>query len=123
MDPTTAPLPGPASRALAIAGVVALIVLGIAWELWLAPTGQRTLVVKVLALLPPLPGLIRNRLYTYRWLSLLIWIYFVEGVVRASGDAGVSALLAGLEVALALVVFAACALHVRVTTRPQAALR
>ena len=34
-----------------------LLVLGLAWELWLAPTGRGTLAIKVLPLLLPLPGL------------------------------------------------------------------
>ena len=91
--------------------------LGLAWELWLAPTGERTLAVKVLPLLLPLPGLLRNRLYTFRWLSLLVWLYFVEGIVRATTDRGISAGLALLEVALCLALFAACGAHVRSTQR------
>jgi hypothetical protein len=33
-------------------------------------------------------GLLRHRMYTYRWLSLLVWLYFTEGVVRATSDQG-----------------------------------
>ena len=29
-----------------------------------------------------LPGLIRNRLYTFRWVTLAVWLYFIEGVVQ-----------------------------------------
>jgi uncharacterized membrane protein len=101
------------SRALALGSLIGLIVLGLAWELWLAPTGRGTLAIKVLPLLLPLPGLWRARLYTYRWVSLLLWIYFAEGVVRATTDQGLSAVLAGIEVLLCLVLFVACALHVR----------
>ena len=101
------------ARAAALAGLVALIALGLAWELWLAPTGQRTLAVKVLPLLLALPGLLQDRLRTYRWLSLSIWLWFIEGVVRATGDRGTSALLAALEVVLCLVVFVACLARVR----------
>jgi uncharacterized membrane protein len=120
MTATTSALPGSATRAMALAGLIGLIVLGLAWELWLAPTGQRTLAIKVLPLVLPLPGLLRNRLYTYRWLSLLIWIWFIEGVVRAIGDPRPSAVLATFEIGLSLLVFAACALHVRATTgRPR----
>ncbi|MEO6746056.1 MAG: DUF2069 domain-containing protein, partial [Caldimonas sp.] len=93
MNASTA-LPGARTRAAAIASVVALIALGLAWELWLAPTGNRTLAIKVVPLLLPLPGLIRNRLYTFRWMTLMVWLYFIEGVVRASGDGGTSAVLA-----------------------------
>ena len=97
----------------ACAAWVALTLLGLAWELWLAPTGTGTLALKVLPLLLPLPGLWRHRIYTYRWLSLLVWLYFTEGAVRATSDRGLSAVLAGIEVALCLVLFTACALHVR----------
>ena len=112
MDETTA-LPGSRTRAAAIASLVALIALGLVWELWLAPTGNGTLAIKVLPLLLPLPGLIRNRLYTFRWVTLGVWLYFIEGVVRGVGDRGTSAGLAMLEVALCIVLFAACAAHVR----------
>ena len=101
------------SRWLALGSLIGLIVLGLAWELWLAPTGSGTLAIKVLPLFIPLPGLWRARMYTYRWVSLLVWIYFAEGVVRATTDRGLSAVLAGIEVLLCLVLFVACALHVR----------
>jgi len=101
------------TRIVAIASVLALIVLGVAWELWLAPTGSRTLALKVLPLLLPLAGLWRNRMYTYRWLSLMVWLYFTEGVVRAASDRGPGAALGALELLLCLLLFAACAAHVR----------
>ena len=76
--------------------------------------GGSWLVVKVLPLCVPVAGLLRNRLYTYRWVSLLVWIYFTEGVVRATSDRGLSARLALAEVVLCMVLFAACVLHVRI---------
>ena len=113
--PVPAPLPAPIAwtRAVAIGSVVALIVLGLAWELWLAPTGRGTLAIKALPLLIPLPGLLRNRMYTYRWVSLMVWLYFTEGVVRATSDHGAGVPLAIAEVLLCLVLFTACAMHVR----------
>ncbi len=113
--PPTHALPSPVvwTRALAVGSVLGLIALGLAWELWLAPTGNRTLALKVLPLLLPLPGLLRNRLYTYRWVSLMVWLYFTEGVVRATSDRGLGATLAGVEVLLCLLLFAACAAQVR----------
>ncbi|MFM2448157.1 MAG: hypothetical protein RIS44_607 [Pseudomonadota bacterium] len=101
------------TRAVAVGSVLGLIVLGLAWELFLAPTGNRTLALKVLPLCIPLAGLLKNRMYTYRWVSLFIWFYFIEGVVRATGDVGISRWLAGVEVLLCLLLFAACAVHVR----------
>ncbi len=101
------------TRAVAVGSLLGLIVLGLAWELVLAPTGNRTLVLKVLPLAVPLIGLLKNRMYTYRWVSLMVWLYFIEGVIRASGDRGLSAVLAGVEIALCVSLFAACAVHVR----------
>ena len=111
-----------ATRALAVGCVLALIVLGLAWELWLAPVpgGSGLLALKVLPLCFPLAGLLRNRMYTYRWVSLLVWLYFIEGVVRAASDRGPGRWLAAIEVLLCLLLFAACALHVRMRLRKAA---
>jgi uncharacterized membrane protein len=103
------------TRLLAVASLLGLIVLGLAWELWLAPLrpGGSWLVIKVLPLCVPLAGLLKNRMYTYRWVSLLVWLYFIEGVVRAYGDKPPGNWLGLVEVLLCLMLFAACALHVR----------
>lgn len=111
---------GPLSwtQPVALAALVALIALGLAWELWLAPLrpGGSWWAIKVLPLALALGGLCANRLYTYRWLALLVWLYFTEGVVRAASDPAASALLAAAQVLLCLLLFAACALHVRART-------
>lgn len=100
---------------MAVGSLIGLIVLGLAWELWLAPVrpGGSWLALKVLPLTLPLAGLLKNRMYTYRWVSLLVWLYFAEGVVRATSDRGPGVLLAILEILLCLTLFAACAMHVR----------
>ena len=126
--PSAAPLAAPPhppaahiaqSRAAAVAGLLGLIALGLAWELWLAPLrpGGSWWVIKILPLLPALPGLLKNRMYTYRWLSLLVWLYFTEGVVRATSESGLSAGLALLEVVLCVAIFVACTLHIRLRLR------
>ena len=108
-----------ATRWVAACTLLALIALCLAWELWLAPLrpGGSWLVLKALPLCIPLAGILKNRMYTYRWVSLVIWLYFTEGVVRAWSDKGASAGLALVEVALCLVLFVACALHVRLRQR------
>jgi uncharacterized membrane protein len=100
-------------RALALTGLLGLIVLGLAWELWLAPTGRGTLALKVLPLLGCVLGLWRHRMYTFRWLSLLVWLYFMEGVVRATTETGLSRGLALLEVVFSVLLFVASALYIR----------
>ena len=101
-------------RALAVGSLVALIALCLAWELWIAPLGpSRIGPAKALPLLVPLAGFLRHRMYTYRWVSLLVWFYFAEGVMRAWNDPVAPRWLPLTEVALCLILFAACALHVR----------
>ncbi len=101
------------SRNLALVSLIALFVLCLAWELWLAPTGRGTLAIKAVPLLLPMLGLWRYRLYTFRWLSLMVWLYFAEGAVRATSESGMSAWLASGEVLLSVAIFAACAMQVR----------
>ena len=101
------------ARAVALAGLLGLIALGLVWELWLAPTGSGTLALKVLPLLPCVAGLLRHRMYTFRWLSLLLWLYFMEGVVRATTESGLSQALAVIEIVLCVVLFAASTVYIR----------
>src|SRR6218665_410365 len=82
--------------------------------------GGSWLALKALALCLPLAGLLKNRMYTYRWVSLVVWLYFTEGVVRGWGDRPPSQWLAWGEAALCLVLFAACAAHVRLRQRHHA---
>lgn len=103
----------------ASASLIALILLALAWELWLAPLRPQGswLVLKVLPLLLPLFGILRGKLYTYRWSTLLIWLYFTEGVVRAWSDQGLSSQLAMLEWILAVIFFISAAFFTRVAPR------
>lgn len=103
------------TRVLAVGSLLALVALGLAWELWLAPLrpGGSWWALKVLPLTLPLAGLLKHRMYTYRWLSLMVWLYFTEGIVRATSESGLSAWLASAEVLLCVLLFTACALHVR----------
>ena len=112
-----------ATRGLAVGSLLALVVLGLVWELRLAPTGSGLLALKVVPLLLALPGLLRFRLYTYRWLALLLWLYVAEGLMRATTEPGLSAQLAVAEVLLSLLLFAACAWHVRARLRKTVAAR
>lgn len=103
------------TRWLAVGSLVGLILLGLSWELFLAPLrpGGSWLALKALPLCIPLAGLLKNRMYTYRWVSLMVWLYFTEGAVRAYSDRAPSNYYAFAEVVLCLALFAACALHVR----------
>lgn len=102
--PATAPAVGRGRWAIGAAlTLVALIVLTVAWECWLAPLrpGGTALVLKAVPLVCALPGVWRRKLYTLQWASMLVLLYMAEGIVRGMTDGGISARLGWAEVALA----------------------
>ncbi|MDP1645412.1 MAG: DUF2069 domain-containing protein [Thiobacillus sp.] len=101
----------------ASASLIALIFLCLAWELVLAPIrpGGSSLALKALLLLLPLMGILKGRRYTYQWAPMLVLAYFTEGVVRAWSDKGLSAWLAGAEVALSVVFFFAAIYYAKLS--------
>ena len=119
VSPQTSSTAVEATRWLATGSLLALIALCLAWELVLAPLrpGGSWVALKALPLCIPLAGILKNRMYTYRWVSLVIWLYFTEGVVRGWSDKPPSQWLAWAEIALCLVLFVACTLHVRLRQR------
>ncbi len=96
-------------QVMALAGTLSLLVLGVLWELWLAPLrpGGSFLVLKVIPLLFPLPGLFAGRRYTFQWAAMLMLAYFTEGVVRAWSDTGPSQYLGMLEIGLSVLAYSA----------------
>ena len=102
---------------LAIASLIGLIALCMAWETALAPLrpGGSWLMLKAVPLLIPLFGILRGRRYTYQWASMFVLLYFTEGVVRAWSDRGLSASLALGEVILSMIFFFAAICYARFT--------
>jgi len=116
----------PHLRRLAAVSLLALIVLCVAWEIFLAPIrpGGSWLFLKALPLAFPLRGILRGSLYTFQWASMLVLLYLMEGVVRAMSDpAPLSAALAGVEIVLSLVFFLSAILYVRPAKRAARARR
>jgi uncharacterized membrane protein len=97
--------------------LMALICLCLAWELWLAPLrpGGSWLALKALPLLAPLAGILRRKIYTYQWSSMLILGYFIEGVVRGYAEHGLTARLAYAEIVLSLLFFCSVIAYVRLS--------
>jgi uncharacterized membrane protein len=106
-----------ALQVTAAASLAALIVLCLAWELWLAPLrpGGSAAALKALPLALPISGVLSGKRYTFQWSSMLILAYFAEGVTRAWSERGTSQLLAGLEIVLSLVFFAAAVSYARLS--------
>ena len=103
-----------ATRWLAAGSLLALVAASLLWELWLAPTRAPALAagLKALPLCLPLPGILKRRMYTYRWTSLGVWLYAFDGAARVT-DGGATTVMAVVELVLSLTLFAACAAHVR----------
>ncbi len=104
----------------ASASLIALIFLGLGWELWWAPIkpGGSWLVLKSIVLLAPLFGILRGKRYTYKWTSLLVQFYLLEGLVRATSDSGIAQRLAIVETMLATILFVSVILYIRATRTP-----
>jgi uncharacterized membrane protein len=128
--PPTPPPPGePATpspavqqaRGVALAALIGLIVLGLLWEAVLAPTGRGTLALKVVPLALCVAGVWRHRMYVYRVLALLVWLYVVEGLMRGVAEQGLSQRLALLQVFFSVLLFGACGAYVRLRFRDAAA--
>lgn len=113
-------MPLKTAQNISVALLIALILLCLAWELWLAPLRPQGswLVLKTLPLLLPLFGILHGRRKAYQWLSLLIWFYAMEGSLRLSVETGPAQLMAGLELALSLGLFTSLAFFLRKNRHP-----
>jgi len=103
----------------ASASLVLLIVLCLVWEIFLAPLHNNgsLLFLKAVPLLFPLTGILKGKRYTYQWASMLILLYFIEGIVRAWADSGLQAQLAILEIALSFTFFICAIFYARHTRK------
>ena len=110
-------------RVVATGSLIALFALSLLWELWLAPLrpGGSMLALKALPLCFAFIGIVKGRRYTFQWASMLVLFYFTEGVVRAWSERGMSQSLAGLEIALSLILYLSCLQYCRLTRPGQPA--
>lgn len=100
----------------AAASLAVLVAWLLAWEMLVAPLkpGGSLLALKVIPLLIPLRGVIKRDVYTLQWTSMLILLYFAEGIVRGYSDMDATSRLMGWgEVVLTLVYFACALLFLR----------
>jgi len=116
----------PVLRYGAAFSLTALIVICLLWEMKVAPLrpGGSLLVLKVIPLLLPLRGVLKGNLYTLQWASMLILLYFMEGVVRAWSDPSpASVLMASIEIVLSFVFYLCAILYLRPAKRAAKARR
>lgn len=96
--------------------LVALFLWSLAWEIWLAPLkpGGSLLFLKALPLAFAIRGVGKGNLYTLQWASMLILLYFMEGVVRVVSDPpGPSIFMAWIEIVLSFVFFVSALAYLR----------
>jgi len=93
--------PWPKAAALTAASIV---IFGLLWELLFDPLrpGGSWLALKVLPLALALPGLWQGKAYTFKWTSLLIWLYVGEALVRIVGLTETERSLAWIYLVLSL---------------------
>jgi uncharacterized membrane protein len=96
-------------RRAAAACLLALALLELLWELWLAPLkpGGSWLALKAAPLLGLAPGVAQGRVRARQWTLLVLPWYVAEGVVRAFSESGRQALCAGAAAALSVVALTA----------------
>jgi uncharacterized membrane protein len=100
-QPQSVPQPWPR---IALGATIALILFGLAWEMLLDPLrpGGSWLALKVLPLFFAVKGLYRAHIYTFKWMSLLVWLYVGEALVRIVGLTPTERLLAWISLAISL---------------------
>lgn len=107
----------PAYRWLAVGSLALLMILCVGWEMWwapLRPEGSR-LALKGAILIIPLVGILSGQRYTFKWMTLFIQFYLLEGLVRATTEHGLSQWLAIGETLLATAFFVSGVLYIRAT--------
>ena len=92
-----------------------LILLSLSWELWIAPLrpGGSWLALKALPLCLPLSGILKKKIYTYQYSSMLILIYFAEAVMRLFDASAAERLCAALATVGCVVFFVSCLAFVK----------
>jgi uncharacterized membrane protein len=113
------PLPHSARRQVvawrwSILAWIALIGLGLAWELVLAPLrpGGSWLALKVMPMLLPLPAMLRGSAYAMQLALFIVMLNVLEGAVRLFEPAP-NAWFAGLELLLAIFFFVTAIVYLR----------
>ena len=101
---------------LACSSLIAVILFMLLRELMLAPVrpGGSWLALKTIPLALALFGILKGRIYTYQWASLLIWVYIAFAVVSGITDPRAASRTAGwVEAGLCALFFVAAVAYVR----------
>lgn len=87
----------------------------ILWLLWFNPNPLVPTSISILFLVAPLlfalRGLLNDRLHTFKWVTLFIWLYFIYGVWNVVSDSQLP--LGVLQIITSLSLFLSAVMHVR----------
>lgn len=102
---------------IAAVSLVGLILLNLIWEIFFNPWSPdgSWMVVKSIILLLPLRGILKKNRRTFQWSSMIILLFFVEGVVRFYSESGFSELFAFGQILLSLTFFLSAIFYCKYT--------
>jgi len=90
-----------------LTSIVLLIFLNLLWEIGFNPIHHKPtwLVLKSMVLLIPFIGILKKNRYTFQWSSMLMMLFFIEGVVRFYSEFSPSREFALAQIMLSLSFF------------------
>ena len=88
-------------------GLIVLSLWCLIWEGYTAPLNPEGswLILKSVPIVLPLLGILRNDLRTHQYTVLIVFPYFIEGVVRSYAEVGLFRMMAVGEIILSLLLF------------------
>ena len=111
-------------QVLTLISAIILCVLCVAWEWFLEPLRPNGswMILKILPLAWFLPGLYQGKNYSMQAVSMIILLYFFEGLARLF-ESGLNPLLASLEIILSSLIFFAILKHLGPIKKAAVALK
>ena len=97
--------------------LISLIILNLIWEIFYNPLQDHgsLMVFKSLILLIPVFGILKKNIYTYQWSSMLILLFFIEGVVRFYSEDELSQMMALFQIILSIIFFISTIFFCKIT--------
>lgn len=104
---------------LAIFSWLGLILISLSWELWIAPLRAHGswLALKAIPLCLPLAGILKGKIYTFQYSSMLVLIYLAEAIMRLSDANVMSRYCAAIALLLSIIFFVSDLMYIRTTKK------
>lgn len=100
---------------LSIISYFALMLGQILWIIWLNPNPIAPISISILFIVAPLlfalRGLLHDRLNTFKWVTLFVWLYFIYGIWNIVSETQFP--LGVIQIICSLSLFVSAVMHVR----------